>query len=237
MSMQVLQNEEQIAVARRTMRKMGVSFVDSPLRARLRRWGWVREEPVGDNVKSWDVLETLRFLEGHVERNAPILDIGCYASEVLLSLHKLGYRSLTGVDLNPNIKQMPFQQAVTYQIGDFLQTPFANAQFKAITAISVIEHGFQSTRLLTEMSRLLQPDGLFIASFDYWPQKIDTTGVKFFDMDWKIFSRENVRQFLAEARDFGLVPFGTLMDQGNERVIHCGGKEYTFAWLALSKRQ
>ena len=235
--MQVLQNEAQIADARRTMRKMGVSFVDSPLRARLRRLGWVRQEPFGDNVKSWDVLETLRFLERHVDKNQPILDIGCYASEVLLALHKLGYRKLAGVDLNPDIKQMPFQQAVNYQIGDFLQTPFADASFRAITAVSVIEHGFQSTRLLTEMSRLLQPDGLFIASFDYWPQKIDTTGVTFFDMDWKIFSREEVGEFLAEARAFGLVPFGNLADQGDERVINCGGKQYTFGWLVLRKRQ
>lgn len=237
MSMQVLQNEAQIAEARRAMRKRGVSFVDSPLRARLRRWGWIRDEAVGDNVKSWDVLETLRFLEREVDRNAPILDIGCYASEVVLALHKLGYKRVAGVDLNPAIKQMPFQGAIDYRIGDFLQTPFADASFKAITAISVIEHGFQSTRLLTEMSRLLQPGGLFIASFDYWPEKIDTTGVTFFDMEWKIFSREEVGQFLAEARGYGLEPFGGLTDRGDARVINCGGKQYTFGWLVLKKRQ
>jgi SAM-dependent methyltransferase len=236
MSMQVLQNEAQIAAARRTMRKMGVSFIDSPLRARLRRLGWVRAEAVGDHIKSWDVLETLRFLQRHVSRDEAVLDIGCYASEVLLALHKLGYRKLAGVDLNPNIKKMAFQQAVNYQIGDFLQTPFADAAFKAITAVSVIEHGFQSRRLLTEVSRLLQPGGFFVASFDYWPQKIDTTGVTFFDMEWKIFSREEVGEFLAQARDFGLEPLGSLTDQGDGRVVHCGGKQYTFAWLVLKKR-
>lgn len=92
MSMQVLQNEAQIADARRTMRKMGASFVDTMWRARLRRLGLVRQVPVGDPVKSWDVLETLRFLQHHVDKKQPILDISCYASEVSLALHKIGYK-------------------------------------------------------------------------------------------------------------------------------------------------
>jgi SAM-dependent methyltransferase len=236
MTMQVLQSERQISAARQTMRQMRVSFLDTPLRAKLRRFGLVRREPVGDRVKSWDVLETLRFVGQHVQKSDAVLDIGCYSSEVLVALHKLGYSALTGIDLNPGIREMPFQGAINYQIGDFLHTPFPKGSFKAITAVSVIEHGFQATPLLSETSRLLQNGGFFVASFDYWPEKIDTTGITFFDMEWKIFSRDEVRRFINDAEDFGLFPFGALTEQAKERVIDCGGKQYTFAWLVLEKR-
>jgi SAM-dependent methyltransferase len=236
MTMRVLQTEQQIGAARKKMCQMGVSFLDTPLRAMLRRLGLVSRQPVGDQVKSWDVLETLQFLNRHVPKSDPILDIGCYSSEVLVALHKLRYSALAGIDLNPAIKEMPFQAGIDYRIGDFLRTPFSDGFFKAITAISVIEHGFQARPLLAEVSRLLGRQGLFVASFDYWPAKIDTTGVTFFDMDWKIFSHDEVKQFVADAGRFGLAPFDSLMDDAKERVIQCGGKEYTFAWLVLQKQ-
>jgi SAM-dependent methyltransferase len=116
-----------------------------------------------------------------------------------------------------------------------MQTPFADATFKAITSISVIEHGFDAQALLKEMSRLLQPGGYFIASFDYWPEKIDTTGIEFFGMDWLIFSRQEVADFIGQAAEYGLVPDGELHYAGQETPIECAGKKYTFGWLALKK--
>jgi hypothetical protein len=80
------------------------------------------------------------------------------------------------------------------------------------------------------------PGGYFIASFDYWQEKIDTTGTKFFDMDWKIFSQAEVFQMIQDAAQYGLHPVGELQPQGKDRVIHCGGKDYTFGWLVLQKR-
>jgi hypothetical protein len=99
----------------------------------------------------------------------------------------------------------------------------------------VIEHGFRSTALLEEISILLVPGGYFIASFDYWPEKMDTTGILFFDMDWKIFSQQEVLDFIKEAHDYNLVPYGQLDLAANERPIECANKRYTFMWLALRK--
>ena len=235
MVMKVLKNKPQIENARQTLVKKGASSLESPFRSLLRRYGLVHGVVLGDQVKSWDVLETLLFIEQHVQKNEPILDIGCYASEIIVALHKSGYANLTGADLNPDLSQMPYQNAIRYQITNFMHTPFADASFKAITSISVIEHGFNGQALLTEMSRLLQPGGYFIASFDYWPDKIDTTGIQFFGMNWKIFSSQDVADFIEQAAGYGFTPVGELLYESQETPIECGGKKYTFGWLVLQK--
>jgi ubiquinone/menaquinone biosynthesis C-methylase UbiE len=235
MTMEVLKNKSQIATSRQALIKKGASSMESSFRSLLRRYGLVHGVVLGDYVKSWDVLETLNFIEQHIQKNEPILDIGCYASEIIVSLHKSGYTNLTGADLNPDLKQMPYQNAIRYETTNFMQTPFEDVSFKVITSISVIEHGFDGQALLKEMSRLLQPGGYFIASFDYWPEKIDTTGTKFFGMDWKIFSKQEVADFIEQASGYGLAPVGELHYEGQETPIDCGGKKYTFGWLVLKK--
>ena len=170
MIMEVLQNKLQIRNARQVLVNKGASLVESPLRSLLRKFGLVRGVSMGDMVKSWDVLATVDFLESNVKKNEPILDIGCYASEVVIALHKLGYSNLTGADLNPDLQKMPYQNDIRYELTNFMHTKFEDASFRAITSISVIEHGFDGQSLLKEMSRLLNPGGYFIASFDYWSE-------------------------------------------------------------------
>lgn len=235
MSLDVLRTRSQIEAARKELVRKRISAIEAPWRLILRRAGIDRGVTVGDMVKSWDVLATVQFLEEHVDKNEPILDIGCYASEVLVALHKLGYSRLTGVDLNPHLQQMPYPESIRYEVADYMHTNFDNASFRAITSISVIEHGFQGSALFKEMSRLLKKGGYFIASFDYWPEKIDTTGVKFFDMDWLIFSKEDVATFVEHAASYGLKPVGEMRYEAKDKAINCGGKQYTFAWMVLQK--
>src|SRR5439155_13891265 len=98
---------------------------------------------------------------------------------LLSILHNLHYSNLTGIDLNPDVKKMPHADAVRYEVANFMHTQFKNEEFQAISAISVIEHGFNSHQLLAEISRLLRPGGYFVTSFDYWPNKVDTGGTSF----------------------------------------------------------
>ena len=236
MTMRVLLEKQQIGQARRELIGKGASVVDSPFRRLLRKLRLVRGMAVGDSLKSWDVLTTINFLDLHVAKDEPILDIGCFASELIVALYRLGYAILTGMDLNPDLKDMPHRDFISYEMGDFMHTRFADASFRAITSISVIEHGFDGPSLLRESSRLLKPGGYFMASLDYWPEKIDTADTQFFGMDWKIFSKSDVADFIAEAQTYGLFPVGELNFAGKDRVIDCGGRQYTFAWLALRKR-
>jgi SAM-dependent methyltransferase len=236
MTLKVLLNKSQITEARDILEQKGVSFVEPSWKSWLRKLRLVRGVAVGDIVKSWDVLATLTFIEQYVQKNEPILDIGCYASEVLIALHKLGYSNLAGADLNTNLDQMPFQDSIRYEESNFMHTNFKDASFRAITSISVIEHGFDGQALLKELSRLLMPGGYFIASFDYWPEKVDTTGFKLFNMSWKIFSSQEIASFVANAADYGLFPVGDMKYEGKEKVIDYGRRQYTFAWMVLEKK-
>jgi len=236
MTMEVLQDKLQIKKARKELINKGVSFIDSSLQAFLRKLRILRKIEIGDMVKSWDVLATINFLNDAVSKEEPILDIGCYASELIIALNKLGYTNLTGADLNQNIHCMPYQESIKYVINDFMRTKFQDASFRAITSISVIEHGFDGQKLLKETSRLLMTNGYFIASFDYWPKKIDTSNIKHFGMEWKIFSKDEVVDFITEAASYGLFPVGELKYDGKHETIFCATKHYTFAWLVLKKK-
>lgn len=235
MTMSVLQRRAQIADARAKLGDRGLSALGSSAQRMLFRLRLRSRPVIGDEVKSWDVLNSAEFIESNVPKSGAILDIGAYASEILSVLVRLGYTNLAGVDLNPHLKKSPYADLVRYEICNFMDTPFADGSFDAITSISVIEHGLESRRLLGEVSRLLKPGGFFIASFDYWPEKIDTTGQRFFGLEWLIFSAEDVKAFVAEAAGFGLSPFGPMSLDASERPIECGNHQYTFGWLVLRK--
>lgn len=237
MSVKVLQQKSEIKDARRELRRRGVSYLTGNRLISLiyNRLGLKRIIPVGHIFKSWDVLATVDFIQGHLPVTAPILDIGAFASEIICVLHRLKYTALTGIDLDPNIVRMPYARKIRYEVGDFMHSHFADETFAAITAISVIEHGFQSSALLKEITRLLRPGGYFIASFDYWPNKIDTRGSNMYGMDWCIFSREEVLALLDEAKGYGLSSCGPVELEATEAMIELAGKSYTFAWLVLQK--
>lgn len=234
--MKILQDKNQIYKARQELKGKAASYIDSSLTLFLKRYGIIRRIAIGDKTKSWDVLSTLNFLEQNLGGNEPILDIGCYGSEILPSLYKRGFTKLYGIDLNPQVKKMPYKKSINYTHGNFLQTMFDDSSFRAITSISVIEHGFNSQRLLKEISRLLGNGGFFIASFDYWPVKINTSGIKLFGMSWEIFSKDEIISFINEAAIYSLFPVGDLTFDAREKIIEFHGQLFTFAWIALEKR-
>jgi SAM-dependent methyltransferase len=235
MSVEILQTKEQYKIARTALKKRGLDCVSPFLLRVLRKLKMTDRVALGDIIKSWDVLKTVQFIEGSLRPSGAVLDIGAYGSEMLSILHRLKYMNLSGIDLSPNMHQMPHADSIHYYVGDFMNTPFKDASFDAVTAISVIEHGFDPDRLLAELFRLLKPGGYFIASVDYWPEKIDTSGIKAYGMDWTIFSAGELNSFLIKAKSYGFVPCGEINLQAFNPAVTWMGKQYTFAWLALKK--
>jgi SAM-dependent methyltransferase len=236
-SVEVLKTKADVEQARARLEERGISCLGMAFDGRS-PWRRLMGDPpasVGDRVKSWDILRTVEHLERSHPRSARVLDLGAYSSEILCTLHRAGYERLTGIDLNPRVRRMPFADGIRWEVGNFLQAPFRDGAFDVITSVSVIEHGFDAPVLFREMARLLSPGGTFIASFDYWPEKIDTRGTKFFGMDWLIFSREDVEAAIGRAREFGFTPVGALALDASERTIQCAGRDYTFAWMALRR--
>jgi ubiquinone/menaquinone biosynthesis C-methylase UbiE len=131
---------------------------------------------------------------------------------------------------------MPYADTIKYVLSDFMHMPFKDVSFEIITAISVIEHGFQGDTLLAELSRVIKPGGYFIASVDYWPNKINTDGIREFGMDWRIFSKDELLAFFDLAEKYGFSLAGGFNLSALNPIISWQGKQYTFLWFAIQKR-
>jgi ubiquinone/menaquinone biosynthesis C-methylase UbiE len=147
----------------------------------------------------------------------------------------MGFPDLTGIDLNPTLTRMPYKQIIKYVTGDFARTAFPEETFGAVTAISVLEHGFCGPKVFREVSRILKTGGYLIGSTDYWPEKVDTSGVTVYGLDWTIFSKGELLNLIKEAGNYGLVPVGQLNFEASEPTVRWFKKDYTFVWFAFQK--
>lgn len=192
---------------------------------------------VGDRFKSWDLELAISVIDQYLGPEATVLDIGAFCSEMCPSLSLLGYRNLYAVDLNNKILQQPMNDKIHYAVGDFYHTAAVNSSFDAVTAISVIEHGYDPESVFVEIARILKPGGLFVASYDYWPVKIPTDHVVSFGMPWIIFDRHDVDHMVSTAAKHGLTLLTKDRDlEAGEPHIRYNGFNYTFGF-AVFRRQ
>jgi SAM-dependent methyltransferase len=233
--LRTLRSEADNRRARSDLERRGLSMLRRGLVGGLARSLGIERLAVGDLRKSWDVLATATFLEERLTRDRPIVDFGAYRSEIAGVLCRLGYQNLHAVDLNPRLVRGPCPERIHYRVGDFFATGFPSGSFAAVTAISAIEHGHAVDRLLPEVARLLEPGGYFVGSTDYWPDKVDTSGIRVFGLDWTVFSAAELAGLFEAARRHGLAPAGPLDYGAGDPVIRFAGRRYTFAWFALRK--
>ena len=238
MTGRVLLTRAQVREARAELRRSRISCLSRslPFRYLARRVGFRIPAAVGYWIKSWDVLQTVEYIAREVPRTARILDLGANTSEILPILHRLGFQDLTGLDLAPEVTRMPYARAIRYLQGDFNRTPFDAGQFDVLTSISAIEHGYDGEAAFGEAARLLRPGGHLILSFDYWPEKIDTSQVRMYGMSWTIFSREEAHDLIQTARRHGLVLDGEADLEARDAVVQWGPWKYTFAWMVFRKK-
>lgn len=244
LSFAVLRRQEEIDTARArleerglTSRASGVARAASAVKRRLRLPD-PKMDRRPDDRKSWDVLRTIEGIEARFGPDDPVLDVGSYASAILPALGRLGYRKLSGIDLDPRVVEMSEEVSAELLVGDLTETKWPAGHFAAITAISVIEHGVPEAGLLGEVSRLLRPGGVFLFSTDYWPDKIDTSDTRLFGLPWTIFSAGEMEGFVERAAGYGLRPMSDpvqALRDVESRPINFAGRDYTFLHGALAK--
>jgi SAM-dependent methyltransferase len=236
----VLKERSQIEAAKRALqaRGLGPRWFPESVASAIRFTLVTRHlPPRPDWTKAWDLNLAIQTIQTVCRPDAAILDLGAYNSAIIPSLVRLRFTHVSGIDFDPKLKVSPYNRDVRYVVGDFHATPFPPASFEVVTAISTIEHGYDGQRLFAEVTRVLKPGGLFLASTDFWPDKIETSDVTQFGLSWTIFSSDEIQELLRLAASFGLRPAGPVELDALERPVEWASRKYTFIYLALAKSQ
>src|SRR5258708_13615688 len=100
MSVEVLKSKAEIEKARLELRRRELSFTSPRWKRLACKMGISKAVDVGDELKSWDVLKTVHFMESNISRRAPILDIGAFAFDSPFFLHNFLISNLSRLCFN-----------------------------------------------------------------------------------------------------------------------------------------
>lgn len=196
--------------------------------------------------KNFDHFMLREVLAG-LDKEIPIVDLGCGHAYTLAFLHALRFSRLVGVDLTIDgwararrvrlmLRERSWRAPYRLIRGDLARTPLLSGSQDVVLSISTIEHGVEVEAFLAEAARLLRPGGLLFLTTDYWEDKISTTGSEAFGMPWQIFSREQIVALVDSASRLGLKPVAN----GNvppclDKTVFWQGHDYTFVAILFKK--
>lgn len=187
--------------------------------------------------KNWDVALICVALSKITTPN-DILDMGSNGSFLLPNAVKLGIQGRKcGIDLgNPEYDIT----GIEFLKGDLMYCPYEDNSFDTITCLSVVEHEVDYQLLAKECARLLKKGGKLYITFDYWNPKVDTTGIKLYDLSWTVLDRELTENLIAALKSEGLNLTSEMDWTTQDTVINpqfCAPyeKSYTFGILSLTK--
>jgi 2-polyprenyl-3-methyl-5-hydroxy-6-metoxy-1,4-benzoquinol methylase len=107
------------------------------------------------------ILEVVRSLS--LDKNSPILDLGCADCSLLLALQKEGYTNLSGVDLGEKPVLPVDIKYVTLDLNKSFKS--IQGDFKLIICSQVIEHLESPVQLIKKTSNKLSDRGFFILTY------------------------------------------------------------------------
>ncbi len=114
--------------------------------------------------KLWRGVAEIEDIEGSLQRNLKILEIGCGNGKTLVQLLERGYDAV-GIDVSR--EALKLGQAIAFT-GDARYLPFLNSSFDAVVCRFVLEHLYEGERAqaAAEMRRVLRQSGLlFLRAF------------------------------------------------------------------------
>jgi SAM-dependent methyltransferase len=189
----------------------------------------------GLSCKNWEFFHVAPYL-----KDGALLDMGSSGSIVLdNAVKKKIVGEKVGVDLEypPNVSS---PEGMKLMRGDLMETGLPDESFDIVTSLSVLEHDVDFEKFAKEASRLLKKMGSLFVSFDYAPEKIDTSLTRLYSLRWNVLSKEDVIEFVRVCGEHGLELSGEIDWKTNEMVInpsYCSPAncEYTFGILHFIK--
>lgn len=195
-------------------------------------------------LKDWDTLIAFAQVTGSTGPSARVLDAGTERySTILLWLYLRGYRSLVGCNLA--FPGPLYRGSIRYEYGDIQKTAYDDAEFDAITCLSVIEHAVALEPFFREMARILKVGGVLVVSTDYWDPKISTSDVResyyvatqreFSQSTWTIFNSREIDEMIDIAARNKLVLTSNFDKSCVETNADYLGKSYTFVCMTFRR--
>ena len=106
--------------------------------------------------------ESLREIEKFCRQRRRLLDVGCSDGSFLWLAKRHGWVSVCGVELNKDTAEIARENGFEVFVGELAAAQFAPFSFDAIHVGDVIEHVQEPGELLSQISALLQPDGVVV---------------------------------------------------------------------------
>lgn len=122
------------------------------------------EEPASRSQWPWYEYRYLPMLQ-KLDRQAPILELGCGAGTMLEFLKEMGFSRVTGIDISEEQICLAKNKRLDARVGDvFEYLEAAEDGIGAIIALDFLEHFTKAevTRLLTLIHKALKAEGMLI---------------------------------------------------------------------------
>jgi 2-polyprenyl-6-hydroxyphenyl methylase/3-demethylubiquinone-9 3-methyltransferase len=130
------------------------------------RWYTAHDDPIALlRAESKTILPWVLEQISHHGGADSLLDVGCGAGFLTNALAKEGF-AVSGIDLSPESLETARRHdstgTVRYQSGNAYSLPYADCSFDAVTSMDFLEHVDDPDLVITEISRVLKPGGLFL---------------------------------------------------------------------------
>jgi 2-polyprenyl-3-methyl-5-hydroxy-6-metoxy-1,4-benzoquinol methylase len=116
---------------------------------------------------SYDENFMFDFLERYAKNESKVLDVGCGTGEISLKISESGHNTI-GLDFSKIALDVAKYQGVDCfwcDLDEGISQP--SNFFDIVWAGDVVEHVFDPLGLISEVERVLNPDGLFLFSIPY----------------------------------------------------------------------
>ena len=105
-----------------------------------------------------------------VGANEPVLDVGTSTGTNLRLLRELGFSDVTGLDMSEEAVRFCSAKGLgSVRLGDITKMPFADETFSLVLATDIIEHVDDDRAAISEIRRVLKPNGAALISVPAFP--------------------------------------------------------------------